>query len=102
MTTNLNQAYQEKMESKVRHIMAFTFGMFIPVLLSTWDFPFLGIWIAGVVFCIYAFKRQDSQAAMFGMFVAIISAMLIMGSIELADIEKLNQAMPEYPIDNSY
>lgn len=100
--TTLNQQYEEKQEdlkSIGRHLMAFVFGFLIPALLSTWDFPFLGIWISGVVFCIYAFMRQESPAATFGMFIAVVSAILIMGSVELADIEKYNQQVLVYPAD---
>lgn len=107
MTTNTNTTididleakYVEQEASKVRHIMAFTFGMVIPAIFSMWDLPFIGIWIAGVVFCIYAFTKQDSDAAIFGMFISSLAVILILGHVEMKDQineEKPHEILPAY------
>lgn len=100
MTTNTNTTididletkYVEQEASKVRHIMAFTFGMVIPAIFSMWDLPFIGMWVAGVVFCIYAFARQESDVAIFGMFISSLAIIFILGSVEMKD--QLNEARP--------
>lgn len=84
-TTNLEAKFEAQEASRTRHIMAFTFGMVIPAIFSTWGLPFIGIWIAGVVFCIYTFARQESDAAIFGMFISALAIILILGSIEMKD-----------------
>ena len=81
-----------------RHIMALISGAVIPVLLASNNFQFLGIWIAGFVFCIYAFKRQGSEAATFGMFVTLIVAMLIAGSFDAHEISQHSELV--YPANS--
>lgn len=94
MTTN-NHTNQIHFSS--RHIMAFTFGMVIPWVLATLGLPFIGIWIAGLVFCIYAFSRQNSEAALFGMFISIVAAILIIGGVEAKDaLDKPVEIFPSY------
>jgi hypothetical protein len=96
-TIDLETKHVEQEASKVRHIMVFTFGMVIPAIFSMWDLPFIGMWVAGVVFCIYAFARQDSDAAIFGMFISILTIILIFGSIEMTDQVNEGKAHEIFP-----
>lgn len=97
-TIDLEAQYQEETASKSRHIMAFTFGMVIPAIFATWGFYFVGLWVAGVVFCIYAFSdRSKSEAAVFGMFISAIAMILIIGGIEARDaLDKPVEIYPAY------
>lgn len=104
MTTNttsidLNAKFEAQEASKARHIMAFTFGLIIPAIFSMLGLPFVGIWLAGFVFCVYAFARQNSDAAIFGMFISAIAVILLLGRVEMADQlneEKPHEILPAY------
>ena len=99
MTTNTTtNNTNPSVEITPRHVMAFTFGMVIPAIFATWDLPFVGIWVSGVVFCIYTFgNRQNSKAATFGAFISLITMVLILGGIEAKDaLDKSVEIYPSY------
>ena len=99
MTTNTTtNNTNPSVEITPRHVMAFTFGMAIPAIFATWGLPFLGIWIAGVVFCIYTFSdRKNSEASTFGAFISMIAMILIIGGVEAKDaLDKPVEMFPSY------
>lgn len=65
-----------------RFIAAFTLGMIIPGIINSGGHPLIAMAFATAVALFYSFERRGSQAAVFGALIALLSCILIMGSLE--------------------
>lgn len=82
---------------RIRFAMALIFGMIIPFMISSAWSPVAALIMSGAMLCMYLFAKLDSEAATFGAFLSLITSMLLIGAIEVADATaKAVEIMPAW------
>lgn len=82
---------------RVRFAAAFILGMIIPGVINASGHPLIAMALAAVAALFYSFERRESQAAVFGALIALLSCILIMGSLEASEqTDKPVEIMPAW------